>query len=64
MRRWLLLDGTMGRMGRMGRMIMGQWDEGTVLWGTMGQWDGTPAYHAPRTAPLAQHRKRAAYATF
>ncbi len=32
----------MGRMGRMGRMIMGQWDEGTILWGTIGLWDGTP----------------------
>ena len=35
-----LLYGTMGRMGRMGRMVMGQWDEGTILWETMGQWDG------------------------
>ncbi len=26
----------MGRMGPMGRMIMGLWDEGTILWGTMG----------------------------
>ena len=32
----------MGRMGRMRRMVMGQWDEGTNLWGTMGQWDSTP----------------------
>jgi hypothetical protein len=29
----------MERMGRMGRMVMGLWDEGTVLWGTMEQWD-------------------------
>jgi hypothetical protein len=44
----LLLDGTMGRIGRMGRMIMGQGDNGTVLWGTMGLWDST-TYHVPRT---------------
>jgi hypothetical protein len=25
-------------MGRMGPMVMGLWDEGTNLWGTMGQW--------------------------
>jgi hypothetical protein len=30
----------MGRMGRMGRMVMGLWDEGTIVWGTMGLWDG------------------------
>ena len=29
----------MGPMGRMGPMIMGQWDYGTNLWGTMGLWD-------------------------
>jgi hypothetical protein len=50
-----LLYGTMGRMGRMGRMVMGLWDEETVLWGTMGLWDSTPSpvkplrttHHAP-----------------
>ena len=36
----LLLDGTMRRIGRMGHIVMGRGDEGTVLWGTMGQWDG------------------------
>ena len=40
----------MGRMGRMGRMIMGLWDEGTVLWGTMGLWDNGAA---PRTTHYA-----------
>jgi hypothetical protein len=56
----LLLDGTMGRMGRMGRMIMGQWDNGTVLWGTMELWDSTThcalrtAHHIPRTTHHAQ----------
>ncbi len=41
----------MGRMGRMGRMVMGLWDERTILW---GQWNyGTvprTPYHAPRTS--------------
>ena len=37
----LLLDRTMGRIGRIGRMIMGQEDEGTNLWETMGLWDGS-----------------------
>ena len=31
----------MGRIGRIGRMIMGQEDEGTNLWETMGLWDGS-----------------------
>jgi hypothetical protein len=59
----LLLDGTRGRMGR---MVMGQEDKGTVLWGTMEQWDGTQCpveqprttHHAPRTthhAPRTTH---------
>ena len=43
----LLLYGTMRRMGRMGRMVMGQGDEGTILWGTMGLWDDTT--HCPRS---------------
>jgi hypothetical protein len=40
MERWLLYR-TMGRMGHMGPMVVGQWDEETILWGTMGQWDST-----------------------
>jgi len=48
----LLLDGTMGRIGRMGPMIMGLWDEGTILWGTMGQWDGTPKKAFQKTRSL------------
>jgi hypothetical protein len=48
----------MGHIGRMGRMVMGLWDEGTILWGTMGLWDGSisrsvAARHAPRTAHRA-----------
>jgi hypothetical protein len=45
----------MGRMGRMGRMVMGQWDEGTNLWGTMGQWDSTPPVLWSRPAPRTTH---------
>ena len=46
----------MGRMGRMGRMIMGLWNERTILWGTMGLWDSTPVLrsrHALRTTHYA-----------
>ncbi len=44
----------MGPMGRMGPMIMGQWDYGTNLWGTMGLWDGTthPGIHTRTGMPL------------
>ena len=38
----------MGPMGRMGPMIMGLWDEGTILWETMGLWDDT-TQHAARS---------------
>ena len=48
----LLLDGTIGRIGRMGPMVMGQWEEGTILWGTMGRGDGT-THPALRTTHYA-----------
>jgi hypothetical protein len=51
----------MGRMGRMGRMVMGQGDNGTILWGTMGLWDGTPvlwSHPALRTTHYALRIRR------
>ena len=60
----------MGPMGRMGPMVMGQWDEGTFLWGTMGLWDGVTRHllagclRCSELGETRHNRKRAACATF